>query len=262
MRDLCDREQARPAFYQIRPESLPLYVDAGLTLTKLGEEARVLLRDFDIEQPRHTKLRYALKRGARDGLTLRVFASTEVPGILDRLSRVSEAWLALKNVREKGFSMGAFLPDYVANFDVAAVMKGGAIIAFATLLTTDLAEEASLDVIRYRPNSPNLTMEFLITSLILEFKQRGVQWLNLGMAPLSGLQQRRLAPMWHRVGALVFEHGEQFYNFRGLRQFKQKFDPVWEARYLASPGGIDPLVVLADAAALIAGGSLIGVVRK
>ncbi|MBL0170275.1 MAG: DUF2156 domain-containing protein [Gemmatimonadaceae bacterium] len=59
---------------------------------------------------------------------------------------------------------------------------------------------------------------------------------SLGMAPLSGLESRALAPLWNRAGAFVFKFGEHFYNFRGLRQYKDKFDPIWEPRYLASPG--------------------------
>lgn len=261
-RELCDRERARPAFYQVRPDSLALYLDAGLTLTKIGEEARVSLSDFEVKSPLHSKLRYALKRGARDGLAFRVFDRHEVSGIVDRLAAVSDAWLTLKNVREKSFSIGAFSPDYVAEFDVAAVLREDEIIAFATIMRTDLSCEASLDLMRHLPDVPNLTMEFLITSIILHLKEQGIRLFNLGMAPLSGLERRRLAPLWHRLGAIVFEHGEQFYNFRGLRQFKEKFNPSWEPRYLATPGGIDPLIVLADAAALIGGGSLIGVVRK
>jgi lysylphosphatidylglycerol synthetase-like protein (DUF2156 family) len=37
---------------------------------------------------------------------------------------------------------------------------------------------------------------------------------------------------------LLFRHGEHFYNFQGLRAFKDKFDPIWEPRYLASLGGL------------------------
>jgi len=56
-------------------------------------------------------------------------------------------------------------------------------------------------------------------------------------------------------GALVFGRGEAFYNFRGLHQYKDKFSPEWEARYLALPNGIMVLPrVLADLTALIAGG--------
>ncbi|MBK8175243.1 MAG: bifunctional lysylphosphatidylglycerol flippase/synthetase MprF [Rhodospirillales bacterium] len=261
-RELCDRERARPAFYQVRPDNLPLYIDAGLTLTKLGEEARVSLVDFDLKQPRYSKLRYAINRCSRDGLALRIVPRSGVTEVLDQLAVVSDAWLAAKSVREKGFSLGSFCPSYITCFDVGVISCDSRIIAFATLLLTDTGEEASVDVMRHLPDAPSLTMEFLMTALMLEMKSRGVRWFNLGMAPLSGLEQRRLAPIWHRLGALVFEHGEQFYNFRGLRQFKQKFDPYWEPRYLASPGRIDPLIVLADAAALVGGGSLIGVIGK
>ena len=59
----------------------------------------------------------------------------------------------------------------------------------------------------------------------------------------------------------MFTHGEHFYNFQGLRAFKEKFDPIWEPRYLASPGGSAPLFVLGDIAALIAGG-LKGAITK
>jgi phosphatidylglycerol lysyltransferase len=261
-RELCDRARTRPAFYQIRPDNMPLYIDAGLTLTKLGEEARVPLPEFDLKLSKYGKLRYAMNRSCRDSLAFRVFARPQVPALVDQLAAVSDAWLKLKDVREKSFSLGAFTPDYVANFDLGAVLKDGQILAFATLLLTETGSEASLDVMRHRPDVPNLTMEFLITSLLLEMKQRGLRWFSLGMAPLSGLERRRLAPLWHQIGAIVFEHGDQFYNFRGLRQFKQKFEPLWEPRYLASPGGIDPLIVLADAAALISGGSFMGAVRK
>jgi phosphatidylglycerol lysyltransferase len=97
--------------------------------------------------------------------------------------------------------------------------------------------------------------------LMLHFQAQGYQRFGLGMAPMSGMASHELAPRWHRLGRLAFEHGERFYNFRGLRSFKQKFDPVWEARYLAAPGGIAPLFALADIAALI-GGGLKGVVTK
>jgi phosphatidylglycerol lysyltransferase len=81
------------------------------------------------------------------------------------------------------------------------------------------------------------------------------------MVPLAGLQPRRGAPLTQRLGALVFRRGEQFYNFQGLRRFKDKFQPDWEPRYLAVPAGLDPLVALADTAALIAGG-LTGLVKR
>ncbi|HRP95256.1 MAG TPA: phosphatidylglycerol lysyltransferase domain-containing protein [Rhodocyclaceae bacterium] len=80
--------------------------------------------------------------------------------------------------------------------------------------------------------------------------------------PLAGLESRSLAPAWSRLGALVFRHAEHFYNFQGLRQYKEKFDPQWEVRYLAAPGGFLTLPrVLADVTTLAAGG-VRGIVAK
>ena len=74
------------------------------------------------------------------------------------------------------------------------------------------------------------------------------------MAPLAGLEEHELATLWHRLGNLLFRFGENFYNFEGLRRYKEKFLPEWENRYLACPGGMDLPRVLIDATRLIAGG--------
>ena len=71
------------------------------------------------------------------------------------------------------------------------------------------------------------------------------------MAPLSGIENRPLAPVWNRTANLVFRHGDHFYHFEGLRAYKEKFDPVWTTRYLASPGGLVLPQILTDVVALI-----------
>jgi phosphatidylglycerol lysyltransferase len=83
----------------------------------------------------------------------------------------------------------------------------------------------------------------------------GYGWFNLGMAPLAGLGSDKLAPLWERAGSLVFRYGDTFYNFEGLRRYKAKFDPIWTPRYLACPGGLALPLILADIAALVAGGT-------
>ncbi len=73
------------------------------------------------------------------------------------------------------------------------------------------------------------------------------------MAPLAGLDEREDGPLWNRLGAFIFRHGEDFYNFEGLRRFKEKFEPVWEPHYLASPAGLALPGVLTDLIPLISG---------
>ncbi len=260
-RDLCDVHHARPVFYQVRAENLPYYMDIGLSALKLGEEARVDLRRFDLEAKNKAMkdLRYTLSRGQRDGLSMEIFDAGLAP--LDALRAISEAWMQGKQVREKGFSLGRFDPDYLKHFRIAVVFFEGKPMAFANLLETSSSELASLDLMRVHPEAPKLTMEFLMLNLLLHFKERGHERFSLGMVPLAGLQPRRGAPLTQRLGALVFRRGEQFYNFQGLRRFKDKFQPEWEPRYMAVPAGLDPLVALADTAALIAGG-FTGLVKR
>lgn len=90
--------------------------------------------------------------------------------------------------------------------------------------------------------------------LMLWGKEQGYRTFNLGMAPLSGLYNRPFAPLWNRIGSVVFQHGEQLYNFDGLRNYKEKFLPEWSPRYLVCHGGLSLPNNLINIAALISGG--------
>ena len=83
-------------------------------------------------------------------------------------------------------------------------------------------------------------------------QQQGYQWFNLGLASLSGMEDRPLAPVWNRATGLIFRHADHFRDFAGLRAYKEQFDPVWNPKYLASPGGMALPQILADVTALIA----------
>ena len=135
------------------------------------------------------------------------------------------------------------------------------VVAFANLWTSSTNQELSVDLMRHLPEAPAGVMDYIFVSLIVWGQQQGYRWFNLGMAPLAGLENRALGTMWSRVGALTYRLGENFYNFQGLRQYKDKFDPVWEPMYIASPGGLALPRILTNLAALISGG-LRGVVTK
>jgi phosphatidylglycerol lysyltransferase len=260
-RELCDRHGGWPVFYEVGPDNLPLYLDLGLSLLKFGEAARVRLADFSLDGSAHKEFRYVHNRLEKAGCTFAVIAAEHVPAVLPELKQISDAWLQEKHTREKGFSLGFFEPDYLSQFPAAVVHRAGTIVAFANLWLGADKEELSPDLIRYLPQAPPSVMEYLLIHLMLWGKHEGYHWFSLGMAPLSGLEAHALAPLWSKLGAFVFRHGEHFYNFHGVRQFKEKFDPVWEPRYLASPGGLALPRIVTNLATLIAGG-LKGVIMK
>ncbi len=254
-REMTEATSGRPAYYGVRAETLPFYLDTGMTLSKLGEEARVPLRTFTLEGGSRKKaLRYALSRGEKDGLTFEMVPAGAGTGLISELAAVSDDWLHKQAAKEKRFSLGAFIPDYIHGSPTALVREHGRLVAFATLMVTDEKSEVAIDLMRHTEANSKLVMEFLITTLIVHYKDQGYETLSLGMAPLSGLESHPLAPLWHRIGRFVYRSGARFYNFEGLRTFKQKFDPVWEPRYLATPSGLAPALAISDIAALIGGG--------
>jgi phosphatidylglycerol lysyltransferase len=261
LKELADRHDGWPVFYEVGPDNLALYVELGLTLIKVGEAGRVPLATWELEQPAHRRQRRTLRSLERAGCSFQVVPAEEVRPLLPELRRISDAWLGLKHTREKGFSLGAFDERYLCRFPLAVVRNDRRIVAFANLWLSATGRELSLDLMRYDPTAPHGVMEYVLTNLFLWGKAQGYCWFNLGMAPLSGLESRALAPLWSRVGALAFRHGEHFYNFRGLRQYKEQFGPVWEPRFLAVPSRLALPRVLSNLATLISGG-LTGVIAK
>ncbi|MCE5271204.1 bifunctional lysylphosphatidylglycerol flippase/synthetase MprF [bacterium] len=240
-------------FYEVRPANLPLYLDLGLSLVKLGEEGLVPLEDFSVDGASHKSFRRYLNSVEREGGQFEIVPAGQVAQVLPELRAVSDSWLSLKHTGEKRFSLGFFDPRYLSLRPVAVVRREGRIVAFANLMYTDLKEELSVDLMRYGPEAPEGSMEYLFVRLMLWGREQGFERFNIGMAPLSGLEDRTLAPLWNQVGALLFHHGQHFYNFQGLRAYKEKFHPVWEPRYLATPGGLALPRVLTHLAELVGG---------
>ncbi|MFV0383365.1 bifunctional lysylphosphatidylglycerol flippase/synthetase MprF [Paracoccus sp. (in: a-proteobacteria)] len=251
--DAARRAGVRPVFYEVGPGDVPLMLDLGLTLHKMGEEAVIDLTSFSLDGPARKKLRAAHARAGRDGLSMQIVHPPHDPALLRRMQAVSDEWLTTKKSHEKGFSVGRFDAGWLNRWPLALVWLGkDDLVAFANLLVTDSQRGCAIDLMRHTGQAPSGTMEFLFTDLMLQLKMRGFGQLSLGMAPLSGLSPDRSGRLWDRFGAMAYRHGGAFYNFEGLRAFKAKFDPDWVPHYLATPSGLPPLLPLADAARLIA----------
>lgn len=260
-REEVDRHGGWCIFYEVGTENLPIYLDLGLTILKTGEEARVRLEGFSLEGNSRRHMRNVINKNEKEGWEFAVVPKEEVPPLIPSLKSVSDEWLSEKKTREKGFSLGYFHPGYISMCSVAVVRKEGKIAAFANILEGNGREEISVDLMRFSNGAPAGAMDFLFIKLMLLGKEKGYQWFNLGAAPLSGLETRALAPLSSRVGAFLFRSGERFYNFKGVRQYKEKFDPVWEPRYIACPGGLSLAPILSNIATLISGG-VKGVISK
>lgn len=262
----ADVASASPVIYAASQDLLPTLIDLGYAVRKIGEVAVVELSDFSLEGSAKAKLRQVKSRLSREGWRVSVFdPDIEQDGAkIDwaALQKVSDAWLAKHVGREKEFSMGRFTPDYLRRFPIAVVAKEGqAPVAFASLWPTPGHGEISVDLMRYGGDAPPGVMDFLFIGIMEWAKDAGYKRLDIGMTPLAGLSAARYAPALSKLGAALYDAGEDVYGFKGLRGYKAKFAPTWRSTFIAAPGHVSLPYALAGAAVLTAGG-LLALLRK
>ena len=254
--EMADSYGGAPVFYSVGEGMLADLATLGLAVRKVGEAAVIDAAQFSTEGKGKQNLRTAVNRAEREGATFEVLAPGAVRPLEAELRAVSDAWLNHHNGSEKAFSLGRFDIDYLDRSPVAVAREGGRIVAFANLLVGARGEEAMIDLMRHDPEGPHGIMDYLFTRTAQWARAEGFERLDLGMAPLSGLEDRRLAPVFARVGALVFEEGGAVYGFQGLRAYKGKFGPAWRPKFIAASTSTPLALALLDVALLTSGGWL------
>lgn len=251
----CDRAQdagQRPVIYSAGVDLLPDLLDLGFKVEKIGESAVVELATFTLSGKARENIRHCNKKlTQREGATFEVHEPPHPAALIELLRSVSDAWLDQQKTGEKRFSLGRFETAMLDRCPLGIARIGGKPVAFGSLLTTDDLEWVAVDLMRYDPASaPSGAMDFLLSEMMLWAKERGYRRFDLSMAPLSGLAEERHAPLFQRLGRMIYEQGGRWYNFEGLRRFKEKFRPEWEPRYLAARGVFSLPVALAEIAVL------------
>ena len=254
---LADAYGGAPVFYSVGEGILGDLATLGLAMRKVGETATVDLSAFSLEGKARQNLRTAVSRAEREGASFEVLPPGSASAIAPELKAVSDAWLAHHHGAEKAFSLGRFDPAWLDLMPLAVVRREGRVTAFANLLPGRGARAAiAVDLMRHAADAPPGVMDYLFVRAIQWARDQGFADLDLGMAPLSGLEDRRLAPVFARVGALVFDEGGGLYGFQGLRAYKAKFGPDWRPRFIAAPASTPLALALLDVALLTSGGWL------
>lgn len=272
--ELADSYGGAMVVYSVGDAMLGDLATLGLAVRKVGETAVVPIRDFSLEGKAKQNLRTAINRAEREGASFSVLPTGSARAIADDLKAVSDAWLNDHNGDEKAFSLGRFDIDYLDLTPLAVVHETTQtetgetrrrIVAFANLLPgVGEPREIAIDLMRHSPDAPAGVMDYLFIRAIQWAGMEGYEAFDLGMTPLAGLEDRRLAPVFGRVGALVFDEGGALYGFQGLRAYKAKFAPDWRARFIAAPASTSLSLALLDVALLTSGGwpGLLGLGKK
>ncbi len=234
--DFCKSNDWEVAYYQVMPDQLEAYKEVGYHALCIGSEAIVDLATFSIAGGDKKNIRTAVNKMTRLGYKAEVLTPPHAPKLLNELHQISDEWLTTMHGSEKRFSLGWFDEAYLNTTQIVVIHNpAGYIDAFANILPEYQANEVSIDLMRHRRQAEKGQMDFLFVSLLGWAKEQGYTTFNMGLSGLAGIGENPTDPAIERALHYVYEHVNQFYNFKGLHEFKNKFDPRWSPRYLIYP---------------------------
>ncbi len=250
-RGLCDRYGAWPVFYMVDESELPFFNDLELSIERMGDEAVMPLENFSLDGALRTALLSEYNQVKTLGARLDVVEGDALDRIMPELKAISDNWLNAHNTEEMGFSRGFFDQYLIRNFPCAVIRMNDRIVAFAVIWTTPSRIEVGLDLIRYHQDAPKLVTDYLMIETMWWGKKMGYRWFNLGIAPLPGLKDHPLAPLWHRIGVLMYRPSDTNHSLDEIRTEEEKYNPVWRPKYIIGPSGIRTPRIIRDISRLI-----------
>jgi phosphatidylglycerol lysyltransferase len=244
--EMCARNRWGVAFYQTLPDLVPMYRRLRLKKLKIGDEAMVDLLDFSLQGKSKRDVRSKLHHFENLGIHVVEYQPPVPDDVLAQLKIVSDQWLEIPGRRERSFAVGHFDPDYLRSTPLlTAVDTAGAVLAFINLISVNRTEITG-DLMRRRTDVANGIMDYLFIQLFQYAREKGYARVSLGMAPMTGFQEREEATLEERAIHGLFQKLNFIFSFRGLRHYKAKFATSWEPRYLIYRSSMAlPLVALA-----------------
>ncbi|BCA85474.1 phosphatidylglycerol lysyltransferase [Enterococcus saigonensis] len=220
-----------PVFYETDEDTVMILHELGYDFIKMGEEALVELDTFTTSGKKMKGTRAVLNKIEKNGFNFEILQPPYSADEMTTFKEISDSWLDGR--KEKGFSLGFFDEDYLQRGPMAVVKNSeGEIVSFANIIPTYTKEIGTIDLMRHHADkAPSGSMDFLFVNLFSYMQENGIQYFDLGMAPLSNVGQSRKSFIQERIAYLVYEFGSRFYSFQGLRDYKEKYASQWRSRY-------------------------------
>jgi phosphatidylglycerol lysyltransferase len=232
-KEIVDNASAKPAFIGVDYKYVQIYDDIGLDTFNIGQEARVSLITFDKGDSRFGYF-YRLEKEIEDaGFKYQIMNAGQFGQYREIFAKINEEWGKNINYFERNFMPGKYDESYMSDMDFGVLEKAGKIYAFSVIIKTKNKCELSSEIVRYIKCGYNV-FAYIVFKNILWAKENGYDWFNLGFAHSPSVNSVNNVIGVMRHFAKMFMFAEHFdYNLVFLREFKNKFYPVWHNRYIA-----------------------------
>ena len=235
----CRRNGWTPCVYEAAEECLPVYHRLGLRSLKMAEEAIVDLGSFSLAGGKRAALRSMVHKVTRMGLAVRRYDRADGPRARHRRAARGD----LRGVAGREAARGDGLQPRPLLAGVARrgvrlrLPRRGSGRRLHLVASYRGGRAALLDLMRKRKDAPSGTMDLLVARALEELRAAGLEEASLANAPLANVGEPRGG--LEKGVALLFENLNAFYGYKNLFQFKKKFAPRWEGRYLVYPRGVE-----------------------
>lgn len=234
--DECRKRGFQVLYYRVDQADLPAFHPRKYL--HIGQEALADLTAFTLEGKDRKALRNAFNRVEGSGYTPHVYPAPQRDGLLQQLKAVSLEWLTAENLTETAFSQGVFVPEELKKQTIVTIEnREGKVVAFANIIPDYTPGEGTYDLIRKTSDAPNGVIDVLLVAVIRQLQSEGVRTLNMGLAPLSGIDDAH--SLAEQVMKIAYERA--FSHFKGLRAFKEKYATEWRDKYLIFQEDLDLL---------------------
>jgi phosphatidylglycerol lysyltransferase len=241
----CYENGLKDIYYRVPKESLDAYKIFSKRSLFIGQEGVVDLSSFTLEGGEKKSIRNALNKITEQGYTTKIHTPPLKDGLIQQLKAVSDEWLKLSERDEIAFSQGMFVEKEIKQQVVITVgSHEEKIIAFLNIIPDYTKNEGTYDLLRKTKDAPNGIMDYIIVEMFRYFKSQGVQYVNLGFAPMSGIYDPHNFP--ERSMKFAYEKISSFSHYKGMRDYKEKFNPVWYDKYLVYDNDYDLLQIPAS----------------
>ncbi|MDR1926505.1 MAG: phosphatidylglycerol lysyltransferase domain-containing protein [Endomicrobium sp.] len=229
-KEITDKISAKPAFVGIDHKYLRIYDDIGLKVFNIGQEAKILLRIFNKEDEQFRYLRDLGKEIEVSGFKYNVLSAVKFERYRNIFAKINKEWEINTNYIERNFIPGKYDDSYMSDMDFGVLEKDGVVYAFSVFGKTRNKHEISSWIVRHLKCAKDI-FTYMIFKNILQAKKDGYKWFDIGLAyfPAADTGDEVVKHF-----AKMFMFAEHFsYDLTALRNFKNKFCPIWRNKYIA-----------------------------
>jgi phosphatidylglycerol lysyltransferase len=238
--DHCHKMGLKTAFYRVDERSISYFSYLKKRKLLIGQEAVLDLSKFSLEGRDKKSLRNGLNSLQKKGYVTSVVKAPLNSTLLAELKWVSDEWLDYYGKKESVFSQGMFDAREIRNHDIIIIRDAeGSLKAFLNIIPDFAPGECTYDLIRKTADAQGGCMDALIIELIKYAKDAGLNYLNLGLVPMAGIEQPDNTA--EQLIRYAYEKMKRFRQYTGLREFKEKYASFWLNKYLIYENDFDLL---------------------